>query len=108
MHFQELNRILRRRFYNRTRCRFHMSVGVRFGRVAMLEDRVPDLFLPIPLATRTELEILRLPDLTPIVVNLILGFFSICFGAPREVRIPATVTSWRAKVEHPRKFQLLL
>ena len=33
-----------------------MSVGVRLGRVAMLEDRVPDLFLPIPLATRTERE----------------------------------------------------
>ena len=34
MHFQELNRILRRRFYLRTRFRCYMTVSVRLGRVA--------------------------------------------------------------------------
>ena len=56
MHFQELNRILWRRFHDRTRCRFCMSVSVRLGRIGKLEHRVPDLFLPIPLARRTNLE----------------------------------------------------
>ena len=56
MHFQELNRILLRRFYLRSRCQFYMSVGVRLGRVAMLEDRVLDPFLPLPLANRADRE----------------------------------------------------
>ena len=54
--FKELNRILWRNFYLRSRCRFYMSVGIRLGRVAMLECRVPDLFLPFPHANPADRE----------------------------------------------------
>ena len=40
MHFQESVRILWRRFQLLSRCRFHMSVGVWLGRLAMLKNRV--------------------------------------------------------------------
>jgi DNA polymerase-4 len=33
-----------------------MSVGVQLGRIQRLEDRVPDLFLPLPQASKTERE----------------------------------------------------
>ncbi|PZX10170.1 DNA polymerase-4 [Celeribacter halophilus] len=56
MHFLELNRVLWRRFYDRTGCRDYMSVGVQLGRIQRLEDRVPDLFLPLPQASKTERE----------------------------------------------------
>lgn len=56
MHFLELNRVLWRRFYDRTGCRDYMSIGVQLGRIQRLEDRVPDLFLPLPQASKTERE----------------------------------------------------
>lgn len=58
MHFLALHKALWRRFYERTGCRTYLSVGVQLGDIQSLADRVPDLFLPLPQASRTDRETL--------------------------------------------------
>ncbi|MCW8842182.1 MAG: UMUC-like DNA-repair protein [Rhodobacteraceae bacterium] len=56
LHFLALHKALWQRFYDRTGCRNYLSVGVQLGRIERLEDRMPDLFLPVRQAERTKLE----------------------------------------------------
>ena len=58
LHFLALHKALWRRFYDRTGCREYLSVGVQLGRIERLEDRMPDLFLPLPQASRSKREAL--------------------------------------------------
>ncbi len=56
LHFLALHKALWRRFFDRTGCRDYLSVGVQLGRIQRLEDRMPDLFLPLPQASPTSRE----------------------------------------------------